>query len=178
MSVLPGLKEDRTKHRICMNVHWEEYELCSFAGHRQISALTASKHSCKTLASPLTGIKPVGKYRNISILVNEVFLGLFSVFVIVKLTVGWVFTGKLCLCSALRMNRRAIKYCWAKFFLKSPLNSTHAIFVLFSQSIPKYPSSYLSRLSVQASLDNPLITTCNIFSKICKHGAGTNSEKL
>lgn len=66
MSVLPRLKEDKTKHGgICTNVLWQEYELRSSAGHGQISALPTSEHSCKTLASPVTGIKPLEKYRNI-----------------------------------------------------------------------------------------------------------------
>lgn len=146
-SVCPGLMEDETKHRkICINIHWQEYERCSFAGLRQISALNTAKHSCKTLASPVTGIRALEKYINRCILVNEVLLHLFSIFIKAKLTTGWIFTGKLCLCSALKLNRRARKQHCAKFFLKFPLNSTHAIFVLFSRNVPKY-SFYQNRLS-------------------------------
>lgn len=64
MSVLPRLKEEKTKQgRMCMNVRWQGYELCSSAGRRQISALATSKHSCETLASPVTGIKTSRKIQ-------------------------------------------------------------------------------------------------------------------
>lgn len=63
MSVLPRLKGDETKRRgICIYMPWQECELWSFAGHRQISALTTSEQSCKTLASPVANGK-MQKYR-------------------------------------------------------------------------------------------------------------------
>lgn len=111
------------------------------------------------------------------ILVNEVF-DLFSVFIKAKLTVGWIFTGKLCLCSALRMKRKNNKIVLRQILPQIPTELHLCYLFLFSQSIPKYSSFYLSRLFFQASLDKPPINSCSVFSKICKHRAGTNSEKL
>lgn len=140
--------------------------------HRQISVLSTSKHPYKqTLASPVTGTRPLEKCRNGSILKRDWSPDLFLISVKAKLTIGWISTGKLCLCSAPRIWLGIILLFFSSFFLKSPLNSTH---VIFAQNIPKYSSSDQSRLS----LGKVLITSHDIFSKICKQRAGASSEKL
>lgn len=126
----------------------------------------------QTLASPGTARKPLEKCRNWYILKRDWSLGLFLIFVKANLTIGWVLTGKLC--SALRIWLGIILLFFSSFFLQSPPNSTHVIFALFSQNMPKYSSFYLSRLS----LDKVLITSYYLFSKICKQRAWTNSIKL
>lgn len=175
MSFLPKLEEDKTKRgRTWINVHWWEHRLCPFAGHRQISVLSTTKYPYRDW--PLLW-QAANHWKNAEI---DVFkkknwsLDLSLIFVKAKLTIGRIFTGKLCLCSALRIWLGIILLFLSAFFLKSPLNSTHVIFALSSQNIPKYSSFYLSRLS----LDKVLIPSCNLFPKICKQRAGTNSVNL
>jgi len=86
--VLPRLKEDKKKHRrMCalagartLQLCWAQADLCShdFQTLLQDTDLSCDRHQAIKLE----------KYRNKCILVNEVFLGLFSVFIKAKLTIG------------------------------------------------------------------------------------------
>lgn len=71
--------------------------------HRQISDLSTSKHPYTHWSLLWQASSHWKKCRNGSIFKRDWSLVLFLIFLKAQATIGWIFTGKLCLCSPPRI---------------------------------------------------------------------------
>lgn len=91
-----------------------------------------------TLVSPVTGIKTLEKCRNRSIFKRDWSLVLFLIFLKAQATIGWIFTGKLCLCSPPRICLGII----VLFFILSQIPSElHPCYLC--SFLPIYPKIFI-----------------------------------